>query len=263
MNDYLRQIETAAHSALRRTFEFVEIGPFCAYFDPLSDLVWLNYAAPIQPFDDGAAFRVAMGSLRAEFAERNRRLRFEFIQSLWPELPAMLLREGLVLQAEQPLMICSAHTFTPREVDGLRIHHLSSRDGDAILAMFQRTASEGFGAKRESTDESRRRLRVELESDARRAVIGFINDEPAGVAALSPMGDTAELVGVTTLPQFRRRGIASALSSHLLVDHFARGKSAAWLSAGDEAARAVYQRIGFADAGIYANYIAPESTTSA
>ena len=262
MEEFLRQIESAAHIALRRTFESVEIGPFCAYFDPLSDLIWLNYAAPMKPMKDGAAFRVAMGSLRAEFAQRRRRLRFEFIQSLWPELPAMLVREGLVLQAEQPLMICSTDAFRRRDANDLQIHELRAEDDEPTLTIFQCTAAAGFDAEVESTGESRRRLRIELQSDARRGVIGFSDGEPVGVAALSPMGQTAELVGVTTLPRFRRRGVASALSSHLLASHFAGGKSAAWLSAGDEIARAVYRGLGFVDAGVYANYIAPETPKS-
>src|SRR5581483_9884528 len=115
LETFLRQIESAARVALRKTFEFVEIGPFCAYFDPLTDLIWLNYATPVKPIEDGAAFRVAMKSLRAEFAQRRRRLRFEFIQPLWPHLPQMLEREGLALQAAQPLMVCSAESFRMRE----------------------------------------------------------------------------------------------------------------------------------------------------
>ena len=259
----LRQIESAAQSALRKSFEFEEIGSFCAYFDPLSDLIWLNYATPVKPISDGAAFRVAMGSLRAEFAERRRRLRFEFIQALWPELPKMLLSEGLVLQAEQPLMICSGESFQKRDANNVEIRELHSNDDDCLLEIYQRTAAEGFAANMESTEESRRRLRVELRSDARRCVIGFVAGEPAGVAALSPMGQTAELVGVATLPRFRRRGVASALSSYLLAGHFARGKSATWLSANDAIAQSVYRGLGFVDAGIYANYIAPETAPPA
>src|SRR5207248_652003 len=104
----------------------------------------------------------------------------------------------------------------------LRIHRLSPTDDDALLATFDQTTQSGFAelGVLKSSDETRRRLRIDLQSDVRRGVIGWIGDEPAGVAALSPMGSTAELVGVTTVPAFRRRGVARALSSHLLAEHF-------------------------------------------
>jgi ribosomal protein S18 acetylase RimI-like enzyme len=87
--------------------------------------------------------------------------------------------------------------------------------------------------------------------------MGWFGDRPAGVAALSPTESVGELVGVATLPEFRRRGVASALSSKLVADHFHNGGDIAWLSAEDAAAQAMYRTIGFIDAGIYANYIAP------
>ena len=171
----------------------------------------------------------------------------------------MLLGAGLHVQAEQPLMVCTAGAFHARHSPDLYVHRLSATDADAVLDTYQSTAAEGFsgaGAP-EISEASRNRLRIELQCKARYAVMGWIDDEPAGVAALSPMGPIAELVGITTLPRFRRRGVASALTSELLADHFARGHDAAWLSAGDSIAQSVYQGIGFSNAGIYANYIAP------
>ena len=60
---------------------------------------------------------------------------------------------------------------------------------------------------------------------------------------------SAELGGVATLPEFRRRGAAAAVSSHLAASHFAAGGDVVWLSAGDAAAHGVYAKIGFIDAG--------------
>jgi ribosomal protein S18 acetylase RimI-like enzyme len=260
VEEFLKQIESGARVSLLKTREFAEFGPFCAYFDPLSDLIWLNYAAPVWGIENARQVRAAVKDLRAEFARRQRRLRFEFIQSLWPALPEMLLREGLTLQAEQPLMICTPRTFQPSTCAELRIHELSAKDPDSLLGTFDQVAQEGFGhpAISNSPEESRRRLRTELQSDARRGVIGWIGDEPAGIAALSPMGSTAELVGVATLTPFRRRGVARALCSHLIAAHFARGKDVAWLSANDHVAQGAYRGIGFGDAGVYANYIDPD-----
>jgi ribosomal protein S18 acetylase RimI-like enzyme len=263
VEEFLKQIESGARVSLLKTLEFAEFGPFCAYFDPLSDLIWLNYAAPVWAIDDSRQVRSAVRDLRAEFGRRVRRLRFEFIQAIWPSLPEMLLREGLILQAEQPLMICTPQTFRLHELPELRIHRLSAGDDDALLATFDRVTQSGFAdlGVPNSSDESRRRLRIDLQSDARRGVMGWIGDEPAGVAALSPMGSTAELVGVSTLAKFRRRGVARALSSHLIAEHFAQGREVAWLSANDAIAQGAYRCIGFHDAGVYANYVDPDGAT--
>ena len=180
----------------------------------------------------------------------------------------MLLCAGLELQAEQPLMICSPDALCPpvpvdpfdSAHDRLQIQDLDSNDPDALLELYERVAAEGFADQHppEPSELSRRRLREELRAGVRRAAIGWIGDAPAGVAAISPMGATGELVGVTTLERFRRRKIASTLSAHLVADHFARGGEVAWLSAGDSVAQATYRSIGFTDAGIYGNYISPE-----
>lgn len=254
----LRKLESAANDTLLRTREWCDIGPFRAYFDALSDLIWLNYAAPIATLSSERGIRRAMGELRDEFAQRRRRLRFEFIEPLWPELPAILVQQGLVLQAQQLLMICTLDDLQLRDAGEIRIREIRATHDDATLAMFERVAAEGFvdaGAMAPSSSASRTRLRVELQSGARRAVIGYIGDEPAGVAALSPMGAVAELVGVATRPRFRRRGVASLLSTYLAAEFFRHGGDVVWLLAGDAVAQATYRTSGFADAGVYANYI--------
>src|SRR5262249_5387719 len=152
---------------------------------------------------------------------------------LWPQLPQMLLNVGLELQADQPLMVCSPAQLRPRVSPEVRIQELAADEDDHTLMTFARTAADGFAeiAPSQPLEELRHRLRVELQSGLRRAAIGWIGDRPAGVASLSPMGATAELVGVTTLPAYRRRGIATAICSHLVASHFARGGQVAWLSA--------------------------------
>ena len=62
---------------------------------------------------------------------------------------------------------------------------------------------------------------------------------PAGAGALTPNGSTAELVGIATLPEFRRRGVASAVSSYLVDRYFRQGGEIAWLSAEDQIAQIV------------------------
>jgi ribosomal protein S18 acetylase RimI-like enzyme len=255
--DLLHRLELAANRAMSRTRKWVDVGAFRAYFDETSDLIWLNYAAPIQTLGSEAQTSGDVAALKKEFKRRRRTLRFEFIEPLWPGLGAMLRAAGLRLEAAQPLMICSPATARRRNTDQLRIQSLNANDPDASLDMFVQVSALAFGrdCPLHKLAELRVRLRIELQAGARRALMGWIGNEPTGVAALSPTESVGELVGVATLPNFRRRGVASALSSHLVFDHFHRGGDVVWLSAEDAAAQEMYRTIGFADAGIYANYI--------
>jgi ribosomal protein S18 acetylase RimI-like enzyme len=255
--DLLRRLELAGNRAMSRTRTWVDVGAFRAYFDETSDLIWLNYAAPIQTLGNETETRRDITALKKEFKRRRRKLRFEFIEPLWPGLGAMLRAAGLRLEAAQPLMICSLATARRKKPDALRIQTLHSDDLDGVLDTFIHVSALGFGSDWPPRDlaEQRARLRIELHADARRAVMGWIGNQPAGVAALSPTESVGELVGVATLPNFRRRGTASALSGHLVFDHFHRGGEVVWLSAEDAVAQAMYGTIGFADAGIYANYV--------
>jgi ribosomal protein S18 acetylase RimI-like enzyme len=259
----LARLESSMNETLLKTQEWRRIGPFRAYFDSLSELIWLNYATPVATLDNQRNIRIAITDLRAEFSRRHRRLRFEFIEPLWPELAAILQRQGLVLQARQSLMICTLAGLIPRQSRELRIHELGADSDDAALAAFLRVSAEAFadgGIPPPGSLQSVQRLRVELQCGARRAVMGFVGDEPAGVAALCPMGSVAELVGVATLPRFRRGGVATILSTRLAAEFLRGGGEAVWLSANDATAQTAYRAIGFSDAGVYANYIDPPTT---
>jgi len=67
----------------------------------------------------------------------------------------------------------------------------------------------------------------------------------------------AEVAGVGTRPALRRRGVAASLTCFLTEQLFAVGGTLAWLSAGDAAAQAVYERVGFAVVDTRLNYIEP------
>jgi hypothetical protein len=51
--------------------------------------------------------------------------------------------------------------------------------------------------------------------------------------------------------------VAASLTSFLTEQLFAAGGTLAWLSAGDAAAQAVYERVGFAVVDMRLNYIEP------
>ncbi len=60
-----------------------------------------------------------------------------------------------------------------------------------------------------------------------------------------PIAGLAELVGITTLEPYRRRGIAAFLTAHMTQVAFAQGVDTVFLTAADERAGRVYERVGF------------------
>jgi predicted GNAT family acetyltransferase len=84
---------------------------------------------------------------------------------------------------------------------------------------------------------------------------GLRDGRIVGVAsAAPPVEGAAELVGVATLSDHRGQGIASALTAEVVARAFAAGAEVAWLTAADDAAARLYERVGFAPVGRQVSY---------
>jgi tRNA threonylcarbamoyl adenosine modification protein YeaZ len=96
------------------------------------------------------------------------------------------------------------------------------------------------------------------------ALIGFAAaepDRPAGFALARRAADEAEIISIGTVPAHRRRGIARRLVGGLADRLIGTGASALFIevAAGNTAARALYQSLGFAPAGLRKAYYANAS----
>jgi ribosomal protein S18 acetylase RimI-like enzyme len=80
--------------------------------------------------------------------------------------------------------------------------------------------------------------------------VGWEDDDPLGHAYLA-LSDPPELQDVSVRPEHRRRGIASALSLAAEQEARARGfdRLTLTVSIDNEPAQALYQTLGFVDAG--------------
>ena len=88
--------------------------------------------------------------------------------------------------------------------------------------------------------------RAEL-ADGRR-VMGVARsalDGPVAVGSHRPRDGVTEIVGVAVLPEFRRRGLAAALTDHLVEDALGRAINVVVLTAESDAVARIYARIGF------------------
>jgi GNAT superfamily N-acetyltransferase len=242
---YLRQMAALSH-------EVEEIGPFLLFFDPNDALRFFNYAKPARPFlsgEDPQGLGNALERLVAAFRERERLPRFEFVEEYAPGLPDILRSAGFVEEARQAFMMCGATAFRPVDPPlGVVMRTLHPDSPIEDLRAFVAVQRQGFAEDDAATasDAEAERLRPQLGADGRRDVVAWWGDEPVGAAGCTAILDgVSELVGVATPPRYRRRGIATALTAAVVEAQIAAGVQAVILTAQDEAAGRIYERVGF------------------
>ena len=71
----------------------------------------------------------------------------------------------------------------------------------------------------------------------------------AAVGWHQPLEGASEIVGVATLPAFRRRGLGAAVTATLVADALERGIDLVFLSADDDDVARVYAKVGFERVG--------------
>lgn len=253
----LQRIEQINSKIAAQTRDLIAVGPFLALIDPSSDLTWLNYAVPVEPLE-----RLNLSELLSElqevFTERDRTLRFEFTESLWPNLPQALEEAGLLLEVRHPMLLCTPSDFQPYQAPAVAVKMLTTADDTNTLTTFLSIRNQGFEqdfAEEPPTNKEIAQLREQLQTGTMRYGLAYLDGIAASVGMTTPMSGICELVGVTTLLAMRRRGVAATLCSFLVKDHFQGGGDLVWLSAGDGIAQATYERIGFQKVASRLNYI--------
>ena len=238
--------------ALTQREGWVSVGPFLASFHATSDLVFMNYAIPAQPEVDVRELPRTVARLREMFGERKRVLRFEFLEPIHRGLGRALEECGLKLEREAPLMICGRGELI--DFVNVQVLPLDGQVSDERLRELLVVGQRGFGFGDGSVTAAEiAEQRGHLGADRYRSAYATIDGAVVGIGSLTVQTD--ELVGIATLPEFRRRGVAASVSSFLVRQHFQKGGQMAWLSAGDEIAEAVYRKIGFRRVGVQSNYI--------
>ena len=183
---------------------------------------------------------------------------FEWVAETTPALRAAATAAGLVV-TDHPLMALADTRMPPPDArSDVTIRLVTPEDDLALLGAIARISFSFPGTARgEAGPEDVARvagergaqgdsiLRDRLAKGLTVMAVARADGVPVAVGSHQPVDAVTEIVGVGTLPAFRRRGIGAALTAFLAHDALERGVSTIFLSAGDERIARVYERVGF------------------
>ena len=243
------RIQSYFREVARRQYEVVSLPPFTLFFHPSDPLPFLNYAIP--DGDDGRALAEPLKSLRAEFAKRERIPRFEFVEAFAPALSRALEAAGFVAEPAAHLMVADAATVKPSaDVAGLRIDVVTqdSHIEEIRRLLFAQRAGFGLPEPTQVSDADATWFRNSLGDG--KGFIAWLGEAPVGGGVLmSPIDGLAEVSGVATIEEFRRKGIGAAITGAALRAALDAGVESVVLSAADAKAGRVYESVGFQGIG--------------
>lgn len=177
-------------------------------------------------------------------------------------IEAQLRAAGWQVFEDEPALVLPMIPAQPHPVPaGLEVRRVSDAQGRRDMG---RVLALGFGSP---TAEGM----VELSPDAQDALvpslecardpdvallIGYMGGVPASSAFLFVVGRVAGITGVATVPAYRRRGLAEALTRAAVREGAARGCTSAAL-AGLGASFELYKKMGFVHVGNHRAYLQP------
>lgn len=215
---------------------------FTALIHDSDPLIYFNYAMPLPERTFTASDVTA---LIEAFQRRGRTPRLEYLTEAAPDLEPLLKAAGFVEELRAPLMSCR-QALDPRVADGATIDLVTEPED---LFPVGRIQSVAFG---DAELDPERGVRERQATIARGGAIALarVDGEPAGAGTLSrPRADASEVAGVGVLPEYRRRGLAAALTARLAREGLARGTGMIFLQAANDDAARLYERAGFAHVG--------------
>lgn len=138
------------------------------------------------------------------------------------------------------------------EQKGLVVRPLEKEDVPEAVDLLSDIEEFSKTFKKEEREEQIRRMEEEMTQGGKTAVGGFSDGRMVSVASTSAENsESAMIVGVATISEYRRKGYASAVIQALCLDCFRRGKKYLCLFYDNPAAGRIYNRIGFKELGEY------------
>jgi ribosomal protein S18 acetylase RimI-like enzyme len=172
-------------------------------------------------------------SLRKLFEFRGRKPRIEFLAEYSPSIAKELPSNNFFEVMRMPLVCCHSDKFqdvlSPTSITTKEITNRSPISEIKDILVIQR---ECFGHSVSLAEES---LIAYRESMTISPFLALLDSKPVAVVFLGPRHDgIAEIIGLATMPRFRRRGIATSLLTAVFRRAFDDGVDLLFASAGSD-----------------------------
>jgi ribosomal protein S18 acetylase RimI-like enzyme len=266
MNPVLDRLERYYDAAPRSDARAEQVGPFTLFVKEGAG--WPYYARPTL---GGSEFTAGdVDAVRARQRELSQPEAFEWVDEVSPSLAPAAAAGGLHVH-RHPLMLLQGEVLAPDPPAGAVLEIVA---GAAELAWIDAVQRLGFDqrdtltgpagleevrlAVAEVPDDRIAHQRITLERGLMRLAVARMDGAIVCAGGHKPVGDTSEIVGVATLPVYRRRGLAGAVTAALASDARRNGADAVFLSAGDDDVARLYGRLGFVSVGTACIAEAPE-----
>lgn len=189
---------------------------------------------------------------------------FEWVVELVPGLAGAARRAGLRVEENPLLVLRDPARLSDRRPPGEVEIRLVGPDDDLALIRavpavgfsYPGTAPGAVGVEALPAAAAARRSSARLDFERERLRRGltvvaaaFADGSPVAYGAHQPVAGVTEIVGVATLPAFRRRGLGVALTAFLTEDAMRRSVETVFLSAASSDVARMYAYLGFVRVG--------------
>lgn len=244
----LDRIDAYCDAVPRHAAVVEELGPFRLFVPDGVGHPW--YARPA-----AADVAVTADDLQ-RVLDRQRELDLPLTVEWLQGRPAGLERvaEDVGLRVQRYPLMVAEHVVPPPPVDAdVRLLGPDDDLAGASAVAAVAFAAEGTAVGPQGVEALVRRDVTDLRRHvaAGRAVVAaaFVDGEPVARGGTAPVGEVGEIIGVATLPAFRRRGLGAAVTYVLAQEAQRRGVRLLWLSADSADVARIYGRLGFAQVG--------------
>jgi ribosomal protein S18 acetylase RimI-like enzyme len=215
--------------------------PFSVFADPTQNPSY-QFVIPDQPLVAGVQQVVTELQVYAE--RQGIPARAQFVEEYMPAFADALREAGFRESWRNPIMITTADDLLQPDGPELSFRSLSFESNPQAIRESWEVNMRGFDREDEATDEAIRDFQNRLITG--RAFIARLGDAAVASAMYTEIWrHTTELVGIATLPEYRRQGIAAAVTAHAAEAAFASGVDLVFLTTASEDAARIYERIGF------------------
>jgi len=233
--------------------ETISMGPFRAVVSRAGQGKPVAWVTLVEPGVKDADGKRALSKLRSGFKTQDIDIEVEYDDHAFPHAAAWFDDAGLKLVETNPLMACRPDSFTAFAAPEVALTRLSQHGKPAELEAFQNLRWTNGG---EHDDEVQpvERLRTDLAVATSVYLLAWLEWEPVGTGVSHVTRTAAEVVGVVTRKDRRRRGVAATVTSELVRRHLEGGGDFVFLDAANDEAAKVYERLGFTRFGSKALY---------